>query len=564
MKKYTVTWQIPGLPSVDFQSEELNTDSYDFSENEYSYDKVDIVLPVTEDLSYLESFTASATVDITYMEVDFGDTNYLAFINYIGLDLSVGDTLLIEEEYYKVNDVSTGSGTSAQVKKATIQRNFDDMHTGHFASSISPMTAYVNGRYTPVGMQGTIKDEDEKLVKLISVTDVISYGSNVIISCDSIIASFDREFTLNYLKYLDEDVQELKISKLLPLVFTNFLSFQEGFWGPLNDIYLKTYDSAEIIINPWKLLLEIVKLRSGYILLEDGIFSAKFMSVTTEFSTPAANMSIYDYMSLEGGYESKLSGTGTKVVYTWKNKEEEEQEEVLISTAGNNTIAGQVTEIDVNLGSSLYIERNKGIASENYLLRNLATIRGLIFGYLTIKVVPTHTYKVGNRYKIDEVEKGNNNDFIQFTPTFLDTVAICYSANNTEARFYIIEEIIKNPISPAIFMYAGTESILYLPLFIENNLLKYLYTEEDRIRVAKNPDYGYLFFNTGDNIQVMNAEDYTLHTSGTISFISSSSNNVSLALGTALVPGNRYILEYDKNGGNNYLNEHLRQGGGRI
>jgi len=567
MKRYKIEWLVPDSPNIEFDSDELNNDSYDFDENEYSYDSFDVTIATNEKSDWLDTLNASGTINIIDMNMGFDTLGYTITYNTVST-LIVGDVLLIDNEYFDVNGITHVNN----YYYATLGRITDGstINTSHYATATSSITAYINGRFTPIGTIGKLYDEDYNIVKHCVIESIITNGFSIVITVGSIINNFDKEFHLKFSKYSTNN--KIEMSYILPLIFGDLVTFQDGFWDALNFFELiqrlpTDNDGRSTIINPWTVLKELIKLRNGYIQIKNGVYHVNFINLLTEFDGSIPTMSIYDYISLDGGYSNSLSGTSTNVIYKSKSNLKEnpddddspyiENEITLESTVGYNSNQGEITEVEIDLVEYVFDTSAEG---REGLLRKIASIRGLVFGYLTIMVVPTHTYEIGDKYLIDEIENNNTKDFTYFIPNVINVIALCYSANNNEVKFLLIEKIVKYPISPSMYMIATNNNTL--ELLPNANIGDYIYGDREDLTDIRNPDFNYEYFTSNDgDLQIMNNTDYTLFSYATL--IGDSSNIYTLNISTLIV-GDVYIVEYSKLGGKNYLTKHLQIAGGII
>ena len=557
MKQYTIKWLVPTEPENLVLSTELKNDSYDLVENEYSYESFDIELETVKLGSWCNVATADDAIKIVQLACKYNDTT-LSII-YEGNTLTVGDIVLIEAEYTEVTAQTTVDG----IKYATLSRNSYSRRTNHYANKYAPITGYVNGLFTPVGTEAKIHDEDDNLVMTVTLAELTSTGKSIIFTFDPVLKGYDRELAWDYRSYMSFEGGNIgrwvlpQLQEVLTDMLYGVVEFQDGFWEGLPDITIANRDIQVSKLNPYEILMEVMKLRNGYIQLKDGMQQVNFIAITTEFNKSTTLTSIYSYMDINGGYESKLASTTTQVNAKWDDFDESYEVEIN-SVVGNNTSAGEKIEIDIDISEPYQI--NDNTVDVMSLLRSVAGLRGVVFGYLKIVVIPTHTYEVGQRYKISEIEDVNKKDFTYFIPSRIDTVALCYSANALEAKFIIIENVVKNPISPALKVIATDTNVVEVVGYV-NDVYGGLYTASEVLQGATNSDYAYTFFENAMDVQLMNLADYSLK--GETSITDITDNTVELN-NDILVIGDYYILEYSKNSTDNLRLEHLRMKGGII
>ena len=571
MKEYRVKWCLPSAPENTFLSTELDNDSYDLVENEYSYDSFELVLPRQDLGDWCKVKTAQDTIVIS----DFSINNVSVTGNaiYQG-NLNLGDYIQIEGEYFLVVNKSEVDG----IKSANLSRNvgFTQRKQLHNATKYRPIIAYINGFFTPVGTEANIFDEDGLLVYMGVIEGVTTSGKNVVINMDSIIKSLDKDYYYNYKIFYDFNLpnwQYVTLQLILETLLDGVVVFAPDFWAGLPKFIVERQIRENNKLNPWTTLLEMMKLRNAYIQRKDGIFYVNTLTLTSPFSSSPTNVSIYDKMDLEGGYNVQLASTFTKASCNFRvlRGEDGEYKRVVEGAISGVTKVGEVTEVDIKLEKPIYLDTGyvPPLLQEpdkpdeiTYLLSAIAGVRGLVYGYVTIVTIPDHTYVIGQRYKLTEVEEENKPDFMHFIPNSVDTIALCYSANKLECKFIIIENIVKNPISPAVLVKAISTTQLETFTSVTPNGGG-LYTDKDTLEEARNPDYLYNYFDTGINVQIMNAENYTKHTEGLLYYVTPSRIEVDGA--SPFVVGHWYILEYNKDfASENYLMEHLRMGGGTI
>ena len=142
----------------------------------------------------------------------------------------------------------------------------------------------------------------------------------------------------------------------------------------------------------------------------------------------------------------------------------------------------------------------------------------------------------------------------------VNIMALCYSANNEEVKFLLVEKIIKYPVSPSLYMIATGDSTL--AMLDSNTASDFIYTSSDDLDSLYNPDFNYNYFTDNVSyIQIMRSDDYSLVQNTRI--ISRTTTEINIST-TALTIGNIYIVEYWSGGTGNYLNNHLRMKGGII
>lgn len=561
MKKYKAVWYIPGSPETEFFSTELNNDSYDFSTNEYSYDNFDIIIATTERADWLQTLGAEGSITISQMNMGYDTIGYNITYKSISI-LDVTDVLLIDNEYFTIDNLSIVNGQTHAV--TTRITDGSTINTAHYATPTANVTGYINGRYTPVGIIGKIYDEEDNLIKTVVIENILTNGHHIVLTVGSIISEFDKEIPIAF--NVDIINNRVEMRDLLPKIFGNLVTFQDGFWEALGHLQLvqalsTIEDGRSTIINPWQVLKEIVKLRNGYIQLRNGVYHVNFISLLTPFASSLDTISIYDFMMLHGGYENVLSGTSTKVEYKYKDRiNEDEQTLTTESTVGYNSNVGEVTKVEIDLTKYL-IDASPELRP--YMLDSITKLRGLVFGYLTIMVTPKHTYTIGDKYLIEEIENDNVKNFTFFTPGTVSIMALCYSANNKEVKFLLVEKIVKSPISPALYMIATANDTL--ELLNSDTVHDYLYSDRDILAESRNPDFDYVYFTAshtvGSTIQIMNSTDYTLHADASVQ--DSVDNVITVSISTLIV-GAKYIVEYRNTGVDNYLTYHLQMKGGII
>ena len=571
MKEYKVKWCLPASPENTFLSTELDNDSYDLVENEYSYDSFELVLPRQDLGEWCKVKTAQDTIVIS----DFSINNVAVTGNaiYQG-NIDLGDYVQIEGEYFLVVSKSEVDG----IKSANLSRNvgFTQRKQLHNATKYRPIIAYINGFFTPVGTEANIFDEDGFLVYMGVIESVNTSGKNVVISMDSIIKSLDRDYYYNYKDFYDFNLPDWKnvtLQLILEALLDNVVVFAPNFWTGLPEFVVER-QIRENKLNPWATLLEIMKLRNAYIQRKGGVFYVNTITLTSPFSSSPINTSIYDKMDLEGGYNMQLASTFTKASCKFRvlRGEDEDYERVVEGAISGVTKVGEVIEVDVELEKPIFLRTGyiPSLTQEpnsddeiTYLLSAIAGVRGLVYGYVTLVTIPDHTYVIGRRYKLTEIEEENKADLMHFIPNSIDTVALCYSVNKLECKFIIIENIVKNPISPAIKLKATSTTQLEHFGVLLTEFGGGLYTDKETLEEARNPEYLYNYFDTDMNVQIMNVADYTKHTEGILYYVTP--NKIEVDGASPFVVGQWYILEYNKDfAGDNYLMEHLRMGGGTI
>jgi len=558
--KYTITFNTFNNPSVSFFSDEIKDGNYDLLENEYDFSDFDAEVELEQYQDFMKQLNATSDLTVRVINQFFGLTN--STFQFTTTDsVNVDDEILIDDEIVKVTSIATTGGISTVT---ALRGLYGTRKTGHNTFLDTTITATINGRWSPVGIEGLLTDEDGKDLQYVYIDDISSNGSSVILFMRGILNKFDKEFNISGANTITGTSPKYSINGAIKNIFGGLLLSDGVFDKLVNEIYLKDGEEIEgnwgnvYKINPLEALLELLKLTGSFLMFNQSSLQYEIRSILglSVFDNISSDTNLFDSILLNGGgYKSTVKNLASNLEVKFSlNKGyqddafvfEDKTYTVQASTSGASMqIVSETKEVDLSAFEIRDIEILKKIS------RKYMYIYGLILGHIELTSIKGNIFEVGKYYNSEGLK--DNREIVTFINDSIDRKLYCYARNDETVRFLIVNVQEYQPISPALVMKVNSDTEVELTLDIQD----FLYTNDNEINGATHLQYDYFFFDKGYDIQFRNMDNYELI--GTANIINIAGNVVTL---TSAVYGltlyTSVVMTYDvKTVASSIINKHL-------
>jgi len=516
--------------------------SYDFLDNEYSFDDAEVTIPYNGE-EWAKFDTTVNEIVITYMNVGFNDDATFVYVADASL-VSAGDTLVIEGEIWDIQNVNGNKLLISRHNKGAFKKAL-------FTTNEKPIVAFIDKHSTPIGLTAYIGH-------------IVSSGSGDVIYFDTmpflieaVTLVNDSSLTINLtsaLSYLGDDITIKEGNATLEYHYTSVYKLLKIIYQQLVDLPMFSYASngatfysyphdlffyysfkselfktgsdgkATITINPSDHLKNILTIMNGFLIpktaqitINGTVYNTTQLRVLynrgfSEFDITHTK-SLLEWLDLDGGLEVNIENLNRVIKASYNGKEK-------TFVAGSSGLSYGVKEVSIDLSDIDLSEPKLEDALENAILYG-----GFYRGHLTIDMGivedvsaynfwdTTNKPLVGGWYYLDEFFTGGGNgepllDNLQVTSN--DLIAFCYAlTDDGQAKFLLMPNIRVNFLAPSFYGVVGAGAT-EITLLDTEPLPAIWATTEDTLQDAYNfLSYNeYVFYEPDESIDVYRANDY--------------------------------------------------------
>ena len=484
----------------------------------------------------MQQLNATSDITITAISVDYSDDSSSLFLKTKDA-IAVDDELFIDDEIVKITNIS---GVDLTKSAVALRGLYNTRKTGHNLFNDQLKVATINGRYSPIGLEGVLTNENDETLGTFYLTDYKSNGASIILNFQNILNKFDKDFFIS--RFELEGGLFPFVNQALKSVYKGVLNTSLTFDDLVKDLRFKDNEFKPFItFNPMETLKKLLTLTGSYLVFNSSTntYNVKALLGYSIFESIGIQVDIYDKVLLNaGGYESTIKNLATNLQIKYSQFEENWQEkysnELILGNLNIPSLSKSFLMQAHTSGASLEaVSEVKDLDLEDYVVeagfsfskiaRQYMYVYGLILGHIKINTIANHNFEEGKYYSVDGI--ADFREVVAFVDKTKDYILFCYAQDSEMARFIILDISAYQPISAGLILRlnSSTQAQLNRPL------TDFLYAEGADLENATHIDFGYNFFEAGQAVQIRDVNTYELLASATI--LSVVGNKVNLTSG---------------------------------